>query len=165
MKINELGLPQSLFTESKTPGDTQARLIQPEKLVSWAEEGRRDAIARLCRSDYVRELASINEWESERIRQIEEEWTASGNDDDIHGGKYVGVKHYHTTREEVAREAERKRAGVRERMTARQTAIERLVQEAREFLLAHRPQQEDHDILAYLMLFGVLIVAGYTLFN
>jgi len=166
MKTSELELPQHLYTEeSSGPGGAVTRLIAPDKLVSWAEEGRGDAISRLCHSVYDRKLASIDAWESERILQLEAEWMAAGNDEDMSGCKYVNVKHYHTTREDVAREAELKRARVKERMAEHKTAIEELVQEASAFISAYVAHQEESDMLAYLLAIVVIVGAGYAIFN
>jgi len=165
MKISELELPQHLFTDEITsPGGALTRLIAPDKLVSWAEAGRGDAISGLCHALYERKLASIDAWERDRILQLEAEWMAAGNDEDMPGFKYANVRHYPMTREAVAREAELKRARVKKRMHQHQTAIEQLVQEAREFLSAYVAQQDEGDMLAYLMGFAVLIAAGYALF-
>jgi hypothetical protein len=166
MKTSELELPPHLYAEEATsPGGDMTRLIAPDKLISWAEEGGGDAIARLCHTVYERKLASIDAWERDRILQLEDEWMAAGNDEDMSGCKYVNVKHYHTTREDVARVAEEKRASIKERMTEHQTAIEELVQEAREFISACVAQQDEGDMLGYL--FGIMIIfaAGYALFN
>ena len=166
MKTSELELPQHLYTEEiAVPCGTMTRLIAPDKLVSWAEEGRGDAIARLCHTVYERKLASIDAWESDRILQLEDEWMEAGNDEDMSGCKYENVKHYHTTREDVAREAELKRAGVKERMTEHQNAIEELVQEAREFISVYVAQQDEGDMLGYLLAIVVIGAAGYALFN
>ena len=123
MKISELELPQHLFAETTSPGGAGDKLIAPDMLVSWAEQGRGDAIYRLCHKVYERRLASINAWESDRIQRLEEELMLSGNDEDMSGSKYVNVKHYHTTLEDVVREAELNRASVKERMTEHQTAL------------------------------------------
>jgi hypothetical protein len=165
MKISELELPQHLYTETTSPCGAKTRLIAPDKLLSWAEEGRGDAIARLCHTVYERKVASINAWESVRILQLEDEWMVAGNDEDLSGRKYVNVKHYHTTREDVMREAEEMRATVRESMTRHQTAIEDLVQEAREFISACVAQQEDSDMLTYFFVIILIVAAGYALFN
>ncbi len=166
MKTSELELPQHLYTEEATyPGGTINRLIAPDKLISWAEEGRGDAIARLCHSIYERKLASIDTWERDRILQLEDEWMAAGNDEDMSGCKYVNVKHYHTTREDVAREAELKRAHVKERMVEHQSAIEELVHEARAFISTCVAQQDEGDMLAYLLAIVMIIAAGYAVFT
>lgn len=165
MKISELELPSYLFTEDASPGGTSTRLIAPEKLLSWAQEGRGDAVARLCHSIYEKKLASIDAWEQDRIRQLEDEWKVSGNDEDMSGCKYENVKHYHTTREDVAREAELKRAGIRERMHAHQNAIEELVLEARAFISAYVAQQDEVDMLGYLLAIVILIAGGFALFS
>jgi len=165
MKISELDLPQHLYSETASTGGATAGLIAPDKLVSWAEQGRGDAIFRLCLTVYERELASIKTWESERIQQLEDELMAAGNDEDMSGSKYTNVKHYHTTREDVVMEAELKRAGVKQRMTEHQTAIEELVQEAREFISAHVAQQDEGDMLTYLLVIVAVVAAGYAFFS
>ncbi|MEN8204797.1 MAG: hypothetical protein ABFS24_02180 [Pseudomonadota bacterium] len=165
MKISELELPQNIYTEGASPCGTLTKLIAPEKLVSWAEQGRGDAIFRLCHTVCERSLASIGAWESDRIQQLEDELMVSGNDEDMPGCKYVNVKHYHTTREDVVREAELKRASVKERMTEHQTAIEELVQEAREFISAFTAQQDEGNMLTYLLVIVVVGAACYALFT
>ena len=165
MKTSELELPQFLYTEDKSPCGATTRLIAPDKLVSWAEEGRGDAISRLCHTVYERRLASIDAWEHDRIRQLEDQWMATGNNDGLSANKYDNVKHYHTTREAIAREAELNRAGVKTRMIEHQAAVEELVQEARQFLSACVAQQDDGDMLFYLLGIVVIIAAGYALFN
>jgi len=164
MKIYELELPQNLFAETTNPGGAGDKLIVPDMLVSWAEQGRGDAIYRLCHTVYERRLASINAWESDRIQQLEKELMLSGNDEDMSGSKYVNVRHYHTTLEDVVREAELNRASVKERMTEHQTAIENLVQEAREFISAFVVQQDEGNMLTYLLIIIAIVAAGYAFF-
>ena len=50
-------------------------------------------------------------------------------------------------------------------MVEHQTSIEELVQEAREFISAYVAQQDESDLLSYLLGIVVLIAAGYALFN
>jgi hypothetical protein len=165
MKMSDLELPQYLYTEETSPCGALTRLIVPDKLISWAEEGHGDSIAGLCHAVYERKLAIINAWESDRISQLEDEWKVAGNGENMPSCKYENVKHYHTTRENVMREAERKRVSIKKRMTEHQAAIEDLVQEAREFISAYAAQQDDGDILAYLLGIVVIVVASYALFN
>ena len=164
MKIFELELPQHLYAETASPDVAVDKLVAPEKLVSWAEQGRGDAIFRLCHTVYERRLASINAWESDRIQQLEEELMLSGYDEGMSGCKYVNVKHYHTTLEDVVRETELNRASVKERMTEHQTAIEELVQEAREYISAFAVQQDEGDMLTYLLVIVAVVAAGYMFF-
>ena len=164
MKISELELPQHLYSESASPSGAANDLIAPEKLVFWAEQGRGDAIFRLCHTVYKRELARIGVWEIGRIQQLEAALMAAGNDEDMSGCKYVTVKHYHTTREDVMREAELKRARVKEHMTEHQTAIEELVQEAREFISAYAAQQDEGNMLTHLLVIVAVVAAGYAFF-
>ena len=165
MKTSELELPQHLYAETTSPGGAMTRLIVPDKLVSWAEEARGDAVVSLCHTVYERKLASISAWESERILQLHDEWMVAGNDEDISGSKYVNVKHYHTTREAVAREADLKRASVRERMPEHQTAIEELVQEARVFIRGYAAQQDENETHTYMLVIVVIAAVCYALIN
>jgi hypothetical protein len=165
MKISELELPQHLYTEETGPCGSLTKLIVPDKLVSWAEEGRGDAIARLCHSVYEKKLAIIDAWESDRISQLESEWKVAGNDEHMFSCKYENVRHYHTTRENVAREAELKRVGVKKRMTEHQAAIEELVKEAREFISAYVARQDEDNMLTYLLGIVIIIAAGYALLS
>ena len=50
-------------------------------------------------------------------------------------------------------------------MIEHQTAIEDLVQEAREFISAYVAQQEESDMLAYLLAIVVIVAAGYAIFG
>ena len=165
MKITEMQLPLSLFTEAPGPDGTSTRLVVPDKLVAWAEQGGGDAIARLCDTVYANRLASIDAWESERIRQLEDEMRDAGSDEVMHARKYQHVKHYHTTREDVVSEAEMKRAGIREHMIEHRAALEKLVQDAREVILAHQMHYENDDILAYILLVVTVFIAVYSLFT
>ena len=63
------------------------------------------------------------------------------------------------------REAELNRASVKERMIEHQTAIENLVQEAREFISAFVVQQDEGDMLAYLLVIVAVVAAGYVFFT
>ena len=164
MKISELELPQHLYAETTSPSGAVDKLIAPDMLVSWAEQGRGDAIYRLCHTVYERSLASINMWESDRIQQLEEEVMLSGYGEDMSGCKYVNVKHYHTTLEDVVREAELNRASVKEHMTEHQAAIEELVKEAREFISAYAAQQDEGNMLTHLLVIVAVVAAGYTFF-
>ena len=164
MKISELELPQHLYTETTGDCGTTGELIAPEELVSWADQGRGDAVFSLCHTVYERNLASIDAWERDRIQQLEDELMSAGNDEYMSGSKYANVKHYHTTLEDVAREAEMKRASVKERMVKHQAAIEELVQEAREFISAFVVQQDEGDMLTYLLAVVAVVAAGYMFF-
>ena len=164
MKISELELPQDLFTETTDPSGAVESLIAPEKLVSWSDQGRGDAIFRLCHDVYERELASINAGEKHRIQQLEEELMAAGHDEGVSAGKYMNVRHYHTTREDIVREAELKRARIKGRMVQQQSAIEELVKEAREYISAYAAQQDESDMLSHMLVIVAFVAVGYMCF-
>ncbi|MGC1951551.1 MAG: hypothetical protein WA970_02995 [Gammaproteobacteria bacterium] len=164
MKISEMELPQHLYTKTTSPCGTDTKyIIAPDKLVSWAEEGRGDAINGLCHTVYERMIANINAWESDRMVQLEDEWMTAGNGDDMHNRKFVNVKRYPATREDVAKEAEMKRANAEERLAEHQIALEKLVQEARVFIAAHCADQEEGDMLTYLLILGAIGAFAYVL--
>ncbi len=164
MKTSEMELPQHLYTKTTSPCGTNTKYtIAPDRLVSWAEEGRGDAINGLCHTVYERRIASINAWESDRMLQLENEWMTAGDGEDMHSRKFVNVKCYPTTREDVAKEAEMKRANVKERSAEHQIALEKLVQEARVFISAHYADQEEDDMLVYLLIIGVIGAFAYVL--
>ena len=163
MKISELELPQYLFTDTTNTCDDSEKLIAPEKLISWADQGRGDAIFALCHTVYERELASINAWERDRIQQLDDQLMAAGHDEDMTGRKYVNVRHYHTTREDVAREAELKRARIKDRMIHHQSAIEELVKEAREYISAYAAQEDEANMLTYMLVTVITAAVGYML--
>jgi hypothetical protein len=149
MKISKLELPQHLYTQTTADCGAAGELINPEELVSWAEQGRGDAIFSLCHTVYERNLASIDAWERDEL---------------MSASKYAKVKHYHTTLEDVAREAEMKRANAKERMVKHQAAIEQLVEDAREFISAFVVQQDEGDMLTYLLVIAAVVATGYMFF-
>ena len=156
MKISELELPQHLYTGTTADCGATDELINPEELVSWADQGRGDAIFSLCHTVYERNLASIDAWERDRIQQLEDELMSAS--------KYAKVKHYHTTLEDVAREAEMKRVNVKEHMVKHQAAIEGLVKEAREFISAFVVKQDEGDMLTYLLVVVAVVATVYMFF-
>ena len=165
MKISELELPQHLYTEITSPAGAVDKLIAPEMLVLWAEHGRGDAIFRLCHAVYEKKLANINAWERDRIQQLDDELMVSRNDGEMSACKYVNVKHYHTTREDVVREAELKRANIKKRINKHQTAIEELVKEARDFISAIAAQQDEGNMLSHMLVIVCVAAAAYVLFT
>ena len=164
MKTSEMELPQHLYTKTTSPCGTDTKYsIAADKLVSWAEEGRGNAIIELCHAVYERNLASINAWENDRMLQLEAEWMTAGDGEDLHSRKFITVKHYPTTREDVAKEAEMKRADAKERLAEHQIALEKLVQEAKAFISAHYVGQAEDDMLAYLLIIGAIGAFAYVL--
>jgi len=166
MKISELKLPKHLYTRTTSPCGTRTKFtFAPDKLVSWAQEGRGDAIANLCRNVYERRIANVNAWERKRLLELEDEWMDAGNDEEMHARKFKNVKHYPITPEDVVREAEVKRASIKKRMAEHQTAIEKLVQDARAFLIAYEAHREEDNMLAYLLAIGAIGAVVYVLMS
>lgn len=164
MKASELGLPDYLYKKTTSPCGTKTKVIfAPDKLIAWSEQGRGDAIDRLCRQIYERKLGEIDAWEDDRIRQLEDQWLVAENDEDACGRQEGGENHIQLAREAIAREAEIKRASVKDRAADHRNAVEKLIQDAREFIATHQaPQQEDH-LVEYLFLIGVASALGYVL--
>jgi hypothetical protein len=57
-----------------------------------------------------------------------------------------------------------KRANVKQRMVKHQAAIEELLQEAREFISAFVVQQDEGDMLTYLLVVAAVVATGYMFF-
>jgi hypothetical protein len=164
MKISEMELPQHLYTKTTSPCGTNTKYtIAADKLVSWASEGRGKAINELCHTVYERKIASINAWERDRMLQLEDEWTTAGDGEDMYSRKFLNVKHYPTTCEDVAKDAEMKRANAKERLAEHQIALVNLVQEARGFISTHYADQEEGDMLPYLLILGAIGAFAYVL--
>jgi hypothetical protein len=165
MKISEMALPQHLYTITSSPCGTDIKYrIPADKLVAWAEEGRGDAIPKLCQSVYEREIVSIDAWEHDRMVQLEDDLVTAGDGVDRHSRKYVNVRRHPTTREDVAKEAEMKRANAKERLAEHQLALEKLVQDARSVITAHYAKEED-DMLPYLLVLGAIGAFAYFLLH
>ena len=172
MNTTELQLPKHLYTETPSDCGTYKKVIvSPDMLITWAEDGRGDAISRLCYEACDRKIEAIDDWENNRILQLEDEWIAADNDEyaysaeDEFDDNDEHVRRYHEACEAVAREAEQKRLRAREQITKHQSEVEKLVQEAREFIAAHEPPPQEDNLVVYLLALGAVIAAGYVLFN
>jgi hypothetical protein len=165
MKVSEMELPQHLYTVTTSPCGTDTRYrIPADKLVSWAEEGRGDAITKLCQSVYDREIASIDAWERNRMVQLEDDLVTAGDGVGRHSRTYVNVKRHPTSREDVAKEAEIKRGNAKERLAEHRLALETLVQDARSVIAAHYAQEEG-DMLPFLLILGAVGAFAYFLLH
>lgn len=168
MKTSEMELPKHVYTETTSPCGTMTRfIIAPDKLISWAEAGRGDAILRLCHQACERKLKAIDAWESSRIMQLEGKCIAAGNDEGAYSleDQDLTEQSYHVVCETIAREAEMKRASVRERMSEHKSAVEKLVRDARAFIATHEPPPEEDDVAVYLLAIGAILTLGYFLFT
>ena len=164
MKTSEMELPQHLYTKTTSPCGTNTKYtIAADKLVSWSEEGHGDAIHGLCHTVYERMIARINLWERDRMVELEDDRLTAGDGEEMHSRRFVNVKRHPTTPEDVAKEAEMKRANAKERLAEHQIALEKLVQEARVFIAAHYADQEEGDLLSYLLILGAIGAFAYVL--
>lgn len=160
MDATELGLPQYLFTETRDPdGSVTGISIVPDKLLDWSTSSYGDAIDKLCRKDFDRELEAIHAWEQARLLQLEEQWMTleNGVDDDAH------EQQYDSDCEAVVREAEARRDAAGTRMAERKAAIEKLVQQASVHLGKHRPAPREESFLGYWIALAAVGAIAYTL--
>ncbi|MGD2137540.1 MAG: hypothetical protein PVJ66_01380 [Gammaproteobacteria bacterium] len=170
MKTSELELPKHLYTKITSPCGTMTRfIIAPDKLISWAEQGRGDAILHLCHKSCERKIEAIDAWESDRIMQLEDECIAAGNDEEAYApgdeDEDAAERRYQQVCERIAREAEMKRARIRAKMEEHKSAVEKLVQDARVYIAAHESHPQEDNLLAYLLAIGAIAVLGYVLFT
>ena len=174
MNTSEMELPRHIYTESPSPCGTMTRVtISPDLLINWAEDGRGDAITRLCHEVCEKKLDAIDSWENHRILELEDEYIAAGNDEEPDYGTDedededddAHVQCYHAACEAVTREAEMKRNRAREQMGEHKSAVETLVKEAREFIAAHEPPPQEDHLIGYMLTIGAVLAVGYVLFN
>jgi hypothetical protein len=117
----------------------------------------------LCHQVYEKKILEINAWEDDRILQLEDYWLEAENDDDVSGEKDDDENPYHLACEEIVREAEMKRASVREQMNEHRSNVEKLVEDARRYLATHKTPQEDH-LVEYVFFIVAVCIAGYVMF-
>jgi hypothetical protein len=165
MNTSEPELPQHLYIHSTDPDDTATRAaLAPDKLISWSQGGRGDAIDKWCQQICDSKLAAINSWHDNRILQLEDEWASTENhveDEDADADE----ERYHQACEAVTREAQQKRALARKRMAEHKAAIEKLVQQARAFSAAHTPPPQEDHLVGYLIAIAAVVAVAYMLIS
>ena len=160
MNDSEPELPRHLFIEKYDP-DSSAVIasLAAHKVLAWSQEGRGDAIDRWCKHVADRKISAIGAWEEKRFLDLEEQWISVENDeyDDAE------EKRYHQACTDVARKAELKRERIRQQSTGHKSAIEKLVEESREFIAAHEPPPQEDHFFDYVLVSAVVILIIYLL--
>ena len=159
MNTSELELPRHLYSETEKPDGTGYKVtFTAEKLIAWSEDGYGDAIDKWCKQIFDRKIEAIDAWEEHRFLQLEEEWLSVENDEDDDEAE----EHYHLACDAVAREADIKRDAAMERMAEHKAAIERLVQESKDFIASDETPPEEEHILGYLIGLAAVAAVAYA---
>jgi hypothetical protein len=161
MKTPELELPRHIYDETTAPDGAVTRVTySADRLVAWSEQERGDAIEKWCKQICDRTLERIDAWEDERILQLEDEWLSVERDMEEDEDD-ENEDHYHLACEAVVREAAGKRDSARKQMIERSAAIEKLVQEARDHIDAHRPPAQEEHFVGYLLAIAAVATVAY----
>ena len=154
MHALELQLPKHLYTETTSPDGTSTEITYAsEKLIAWYEYGRGDALRGWYQDISDREIEAIDAWEDNQFLQQEERWLEqeNGQDDD------AAEAQYDLACQAIAREADSRRAAVRQRIDETMAAIEQLVSQSREHIAAHQPEEPvDHTFMILVALGGAI---------
>jgi len=156
----ELQLPKHLYTETRAPDGTLTEIIYaPEKLIAWYEYSRGDAIHRWYQDICDREIEAIDIWEDNQILLQEERWLEQENglDDD------AAESQYDLACEAITREADSRRAAVMSRIEETKAAIVQLVEQSREHIAAHQPEEPVDYTFMILFALGGAIALIYML--
>lgn len=155
-------LPIHLYDEnSPLDGNTGRVSFSAERLVAWSEQDRGDAVEKWCRQICKRKLETIDTWEDDRILQLEDEWLAVEQDIEEDEDD-ENEERYHQACDDVVREAAGKRVRAREEMRRHSAAIEKLVQEARAHIDAHRPPPQEEHYIGYFIAIAAVAAAAYV---
>ena len=149
-----------LYIEKYDP-DSSAVIasLAAHKVLAWSQEGRGNAIDKWCQHVAERKIAAIGAWEDNRFLKLEERWISVENDE----SDDTEEKRYHQACAEVARKAELKREHIRLQSTEHKSAIEKLVEESREYIEAHEPQPQEDHFFDYVLVSAVVILVIYLL--
>ncbi len=156
MSALELELPFYLYTEKTgQDGSVKGLNYKAEKLVSWAENGRGDAVDKLCEQIHMRDLEVIEAWKDNQFLLLDETWVAV--EDGINDA--VNEKQYELACDAVHREAQEKGTVAGQKKQQRKSDIEKLVKQSRECLASLPVQEESHatGYMAVLVILGVLV--------
>jgi hypothetical protein len=158
MSALELELPFYLYTEkTDQDGSVTGMNYKAEKLVAWAEDGRGDAVDRLCEQVHERDLETIEAWKDNQFLLLDETWVAvEGGINDIEN-----EKQYELACDAVHREAQEKGAVAEQKKQQRKSDIEKLVMQSRK-CLANCPPPEESNASGYLVALAALGVLVYV---
>jgi len=158
MSTLELELPFYLYTEKTDhDGSVTGMNYKAEKLVAWAEDGRGDAVDKLCEQIHKRDLELIEAWKDHQFLLLEETWVA------VEGGinDAANEKQYELACNAVHTEAQEKGAIAGQKKQQRKSDIEKLVMQSRK-CLANCPAPQESNASGYLAALAALSVLVYV---
>ena len=160
MSALELELPLHLYTENKDPEGVVTGLnYSADKLVSWADCGRGDAVDCLCDQVHEKDLAAIDAWKENQFLLLEDTWVAVENGIDDSANE----KQYGQACDAVRREADEKGEVAALKKEERRSEIAKLVQQSRGYLEANRPSPQEDNASGYLFALVAVGVLVYIL--
>ena len=158
MSALELELPFYLYTEkTHQDGSVAGMNYKAEKLVAWAEDGRGDAVDKLCEQIHRRDLEAIDAWKDHQFLLLEETWVAV--EDGINDA--ANEKQYELACDAVHREAQEKGTIAKQKKQQRKSDIEKLLLQSRK-CLADCPAPPESNASGYLMALAALSVLVYV---
>ena len=159
MSALELELPLHLYTENRNPDGVVTGLnYSADKLVAWADRGNGSAVNVLCDQILKRDLEAIEDWKDNQFLFLEETWVAVENGiDDTEYEKQYGL-----ACDGVNREAEEKGKIAEQNKKQRESDIEKLVMQSREYLAANQPVYQETGAAGYLLALAALGVLVYV---
>ena len=153
-------LPGHLYIEKYDPDSYEViASLAAHKVLAWSQEGRGDAIDKWCEHVAEQKIAAIGAWEDNRFLKLEEQWISVENDE----GDDAEEERYHQACADVARKAELKREHTRLQSTEHRSAIEKLVEESREFIASHEPPPQEDHFFDYVLVTAAVILVIYLL--
>jgi len=158
MSALEHELPFYLYTEkTDQDGSVTGMNYKAEKLVAWAEDGRGDAVDKLCEQIHKRDLELIEAWKDHQFLLLEETWVA------VEGGinDAANEKQYELACNAVHTEAQEKGAIAGQKKQQRKSDIEKLVMQSRK-CLANCPAPQESNASGYLAALAALSVLVYV---
>ncbi|MDH5515542.1 MAG: hypothetical protein OEY45_10330, partial [Gammaproteobacteria bacterium] len=153
-------LPGHLYIENYDPDSSEViASLAAHKVLAWSQEGRGDAIDKWCKHVADQKIAAIGAWEESRFLRLEEQWISVENDEDDDAEE----ERYHQACAEVARKARLKREQTRQQSSEHRSAIEKIVEESREFIEAQEPPPQEDHFFDYVLATAVVITVIYLL--
>jgi hypothetical protein len=160
MSAPELNLPQYLYVEAiGDDGSVTGRELDADRLLVWAGHGYGNSITDYCNRLLEQEFLTIENWQEQRLLQLDEQWqeAENGEDDD------AAEQFYDQACERVLEEASQRRANATAQITQQQSAIEELVRDAEAHLEKNRPAEDDNASMGLMLLLAAAGVLVFTL--
>jgi hypothetical protein len=162
METLDIELPFYLYAETSDPQGTGTHITYAaDKLVSWANSGKGDAVEKFCQQAYARDVEVIRAWQENQYLLLEETWAAIENGVD----DAENEKQYNLACDAVGREAEDKCGVARVRMEERKAALLRLVQQSKDHVAANKPATQENSSAGYLFLLAAAAILAYVLLS